>query len=519
MRRDFGSEVVVAITAVGILALALIFGIILALSSSPLPPPSSTLARSPTPVQAVSAPTEVERTPAETLPPTVPPSPTDAPPIEVPATETPLPPTMEPTDTPAPPTDTPVPIDTSAPPSETPLPPSSTPVPTDTPILPTDTPVPPTNTATPTDLSRFSHTATAIFVQFVETQSAAAAETGTAVARLPSNTPVPPSDTPPPPSNTPTPSATPSQTATPVPPTDTATPRPSATPTRTFSPTPLPTRTFTPTPTQTATATNTATLTSTATRTPTRTATGTPTATLTSAFTRTPTPSPTRTPTNTASPTLLPTRTFTATSIPPTATPSATFTPAPLPGTVTPTGCPMPEGWVTYAIRRGDTLFGLARQLGITLDELITLNCILNPNRLLVGQVIYVPQPLGPTPTPSAVPPQIAEEFGELEAEGCTFPGLQITRPIVAEIVTGTIDVIGTAVFNNFLYYRLEVRPADEPDYFPDSLGSTPVLNGLLGRLNTDLYGDGLHYLRLSGVASNGLPAPEEPCVIPLIFR
>ena len=50
-----------------------------------------------------------------------------------------------------------------------------------------------------------------------------------------------------------------------------------------------------------------------------------------------------------------------------------------------------------YTIMRGDTLFEISRRLGITLDELLSFNPqIMNPDQIEVGQRICVPLPVPP---------------------------------------------------------------------------------------------------------------------------
>ncbi len=46
----------------------------------------------------------------------------------------------------------------------------------------------------------------------------------------------------------------------------------------------------------------------------------------------------------------------------------------------------------TYVVQAGDTLAGIANQLGVRLDDLITLNGIQNPDVLQVGQVLLIPR-------------------------------------------------------------------------------------------------------------------------------
>lgn len=62
-----------------------------------------------------------------------------------------------------------------------------------------------------------------------------------------------------------------------------------------------------------------------------------------------------------------------------------------------PTGIPPCPTGFTYTVMPGDTLFGIARRLGVTLDSLLRLNPqITDPDRLIVGQVICVPLPVPP---------------------------------------------------------------------------------------------------------------------------
>ena len=49
-----------------------------------------------------------------------------------------------------------------------------------------------------------------------------------------------------------------------------------------------------------------------------------------------------------------------------------------------------------YVIRRGDTLRAIAASFGISADEIITQNPLLNPRNLTVGQIICIP--LAPSP-------------------------------------------------------------------------------------------------------------------------
>jgi hypothetical protein len=51
-----------------------------------------------------------------------------------------------------------------------------------------------------------------------------------------------------------------------------------------------------------------------------------------------------------------------------------------------------PSGWVAYTIQEGDNLSTLAEQTGSTVAELVTNNCLENPDQLFAGLVIFLPQ-------------------------------------------------------------------------------------------------------------------------------
>lgn len=93
----------------------------------------------------------------------------------------------------------------------------------------------------------------------------------------------------------------------------------------------------------------------------------------------------------------------------PTATRRATFTPVPATpsDTPTPTVTPTP---IIYVIKKGDTLLPIAREFGVTVQEIQDANGITDPRRLRIGQEIIIPLQVSesgptvvPTPTPVAL--------------------------------------------------------------------------------------------------------------------
>lgn len=68
---------------------------------------------------------------------------------------------------------------------------------------------------------------------------------------------------------------------------------------------------------------------------------------------------------------------------------TATALPSPSPSP-TPTAQPTPEA-ITYTVRSGDTLFSIAQRHGLTVDELLAVNQLADPNRLAPGQTLRIP--------------------------------------------------------------------------------------------------------------------------------
>lgn len=108
---------------------------------------------------------------------------------------------------------------------------------------------------------------------------------------------------------------------------------------------------------------------------------------------------PTATPTATLTPT--------PTTTPATPTPTATGTPPTATPTPTPTATLEPGQTVIYVVRRGDTLYGIARRFGTTVQAIVQINNISNPSRIYAGQQLLIPRggtvtPVPPTPPPSS---------------------------------------------------------------------------------------------------------------------
>ncbi|MFP4323252.1 MAG: LysM peptidoglycan-binding domain-containing protein [Anaerolineales bacterium] len=103
----------------------------------------------------------------------------------------------------------------------------------------------------------------------------------------------------------------------------------------------------------------------------------------------------------TEAPTLVPATAF-ATQTPfLTATPRATATIAP---TAVPPCTPRTDWPGVYTVQAGDTLFSIAQATNTTVNQLAQGNCINNPNDIVVGQTLRLPQAIAP-PVGNGNPP------------------------------------------------------------------------------------------------------------------
>jgi LysM repeat protein len=81
--------------------------------------------------------------------------------------------------------------------------------------------------------------------------------------------------------------------------------------------------------------------------------------------------------------------------------PTATLEPSLTPE---PSETPTPEGPITYVVEEGDSLASIADQFGVTIDQLIAANNLVDPNNIGVGSQLIVPDPDTELPTETPLP-------------------------------------------------------------------------------------------------------------------
>jgi len=94
-----------------------------------------------------------------------------------------------------------------------------------------------------------------------------------------------------------------------------------------------------------------------------------------------------------------------------------------------------PDGWVDYTIQAGDTPSGIAVGTSLSLDELYSVNCHIDPRVIVAGEVIYVPyEPrLAVTDEPTVTSERMREEMEATAVERPINPTQQ-TRPTATDV-------------------------------------------------------------------------------------
>jgi LysM repeat protein len=171
---------------------------------------------------------------------------------------------------------------------------------------------------------------------------------------------------------------------------------------------------------------------------------------------------------------------------------------APLP-TPPPSHCSGPPlDWVLYIVQPGDTMFSLARSRGVTVYDVLLANC-LESVYLYAGAPLYLP-PSGPSPAPgvSPVPGTTPVAPSPITREPGAF--CRIVSPAEGATVGGDVSFVGTAVAEDFLFYKLEALGPGTGGSWASLLGRviyTPVQEGVLGTASLTLWEPGAYTVRL----------------------
>jgi hypothetical protein len=101
------------------------------------------------------------------------------------------------------------------------------------------------------------------------------------------------------------------------------------------------------------------------------------------------------------------------------------------------------------------------------------------------------PTPVLETPTPSPTPAPV------VIAPSCPDQRALLIRPGQNEVVSGDLNIIGSATHESFQFYKIEAAPAGGSDWQYLGGNTSPVVSGFLTTINTRDLANGLWTLRL----------------------
>jgi hypothetical protein len=104
-------------------------------------------------------------------------------------------------------------------------------------------------------------------------------------------------------------------------------------------------------------------------------------------------------------------------------------------------------------------------------------------------------------------------------APSCPDPRAVITSPGVNQIISGVVEISGTAVHEQFQYYKVEYAPGAQADagFVYISGSDRPVLNGRLVSFDSRTVPNGTYTLRLTTIDQTGNYPP--PCQVTVTVR
>jgi hypothetical protein len=178
--------------------------------------------------------------------------------------------------------------------------------------------------------------------------------------------------------------------------------------------------------------------------------------------------------------------------------------------------CSPIAGWELYTVGEGENLLAIATAVDSTIVDLREANCFDVYTGVLTGDVIRVPQlPIAPIVTAIPVIPVDDEVY---EGQGCDADSITIISPIALSAVEAIIPILGSADAPDFAYYEIDIRP-EWSDTFSLYMASDRIVDdNLLGLLNVEIFGAGLHHLRLTVYGGDGEIVENGVCEIPIEF-
>lgn len=183
---------------------------------------------------------------------------------------------------------------------------------------------------------------------------------------------------------------------------------------------------------------------------------------------------------------------------------------------------------IYHRVVRGEMLSQIAARYGVSVWQLQQWNNIANIDRIYVGQTLVIHRSWCPQPKPTPKPQPQPQLPGPCQPGGCppvvlppvvqppVIPAVcsdarvQITAPGQNATISGIYTVKGSAIHENFKFYKLEYGAGSNPTDWHWFFGSNwPVWQGTLGALNTTILPAGTYTIKLTVVdQTSNYPAP-----------
>jgi hypothetical protein len=122
------------------------------------------------------------------------------------------------------------------------------------------------------------------------------------------------------------------------------------------------------------------------------------------------------------------------------------------------------------------------------------------------------PTPVAPVETSTPEPTQPA-----VSPPACPNPGVRLSEPGDGAVVSGVIQLVGSANIPNFEYYKFEFRGNGFGDWTFIQRFNTPISGGILGAWDTRSVASGEYQFRLVVVDQTG--NYPTPCVLRLVVQ
>ena len=178
-------------------------------------------------------------------------------------------------------------------------------------------------------------------------------------------------------------------------------------------------------------------------------------------------------------------------------------------------GCEVAKDWLPYEVGEGDTLLSLAVAADSDLIALRQGNCFAPIRGVFAGERLLLPR----LPAAAALPAPASSAADEAAvAQGCESPAAQIHSPMPLAQVEGVFAISGSALAPAGGRYQIAIKPRWADDYYLHLVSERAVSDGVLGLVNTEAFGAGLHRLRLSVRDAGGALIEGGACDLPVIF-